>query len=78
MIHQLLYVLILLIRISGYFISTAVLFISTNVFSDEYIIDTEGAHAFIQFKISHLGYRWMRGRLSYVIPQWKRVLTLSG
>lgn len=43
---------------------TAALFVSTNVFSDEYIIDTEGAHASIQFKISHLGYSWMWGRFN--------------
>lgn len=30
----------------------------------EYVIDTEGAHAFIQFKISHLGYSWLYGRFN--------------
>ncbi len=29
---------------------------------EKYIIDTEGAHAFIQFKIQHLGYSWLYGR----------------
>lgn len=28
----------------------------------EYQIDTEGAHAFIQFRIKHLGYSWLYGR----------------
>ncbi|WP_237067065.1 YceI family protein [Microbulbifer guangxiensis] len=28
----------------------------------EYVIDTEGAHAFIQFRIKHLGYSWLYGR----------------
>lgn len=28
----------------------------------DYIIDTKGAHAFIQFKIKHLGYSWLYGR----------------
>lgn len=28
----------------------------------EYKIDTEGAHAFIQFRIKHLGYSWLYGR----------------
>ncbi|MDX1504839.1 MAG: YceI family protein [Spongiibacter sp.] len=28
----------------------------------EYKIDTAGAHAFIQFKIKHLGYSWLYGR----------------
>lgn len=29
-----------------------------------YIIDREGAHAFIQFKIKHLGYSWLLGRFN--------------
>ncbi len=27
-----------------------------------YVIDTKGAHAFIQFRIKHLGYSWLYGR----------------
>ncbi|KPV41310.1 hypothetical protein AN478_01590 [Thiohalorhabdus denitrificans] len=30
----------------------------------EYKIDTEGQHAFIQFKIQHLGYSWLHGRFN--------------
>ena len=30
----------------------------------DYTIDTQGAHAFIQFKISHLGYSWLYGRFN--------------
>ena len=30
----------------------------------EYTIDTQGAHAFIQFKIKHLGYSWLLGRFN--------------
>lgn len=30
----------------------------------EYKIDTAGAHAFIQFKIKHLGYSWLYGRFN--------------
>lgn len=30
----------------------------------EYKIDTEGQHAFIQFKIQHLGYSWLYGRFN--------------
>ncbi len=33
-----------------------------NSFAAKYIIDTEGAHAFIQFRIKHLGYSWLWGR----------------
>jgi polyisoprenoid-binding protein YceI len=29
-----------------------------------YEIDTKGAHAFIQFKINHLGYSWLLGRFN--------------
>lgn len=29
-----------------------------------YEIDTQGAHAFIQFKIQHLGYSWLLGRFN--------------
>lgn len=28
----------------------------------DYVIDTKGAHAFINFKIKHLGYSWLTGR----------------
>ncbi|NBC13517.1 MAG: YceI family protein [Gammaproteobacteria bacterium] len=31
---------------------------------EEYVIDTEGAHAFIQFRIKHLGYSWLYGRFN--------------
>lgn len=30
----------------------------------EYDIDTKGAHAFVQFKIKHLGYSWLIGRFN--------------
>jgi polyisoprenoid-binding protein YceI len=30
----------------------------------DYKVDTDGAHAFIQFKISHLGYSWLYGRFN--------------
>ena len=32
--------------------------------ASDYLIDTEGGHAFIQFKISHLGYSWLVGRFN--------------
>lgn len=31
---------------------------------EEYIIDTEGMHASIQFRIKHLGYSWLYGRFN--------------
>jgi polyisoprenoid-binding protein YceI len=30
----------------------------------DYVIDTEGAHASINFRISHLGYSWLTGRFN--------------
>lgn len=41
-------------------------FISQSLWAatENYKIDTEGAHAFIQFKISHLGYSWIYGRFN--------------
>ncbi len=32
--------------------------------TQRYMIDTKGAHAFIQFKIKHLGYSWLMGRFN--------------
>ncbi|MCB1736569.1 MAG: YceI family protein, partial [Gammaproteobacteria bacterium] len=32
--------------------------------ADKYQIDTKGAHAFIQFRIKHLGYSWLYGRFN--------------
>ncbi|MCB1859186.1 MAG: YceI family protein [Gammaproteobacteria bacterium] len=36
----------------------------TAAYADKYVIDTKGAHASIQFKISHLGYSWIYGRFN--------------
>jgi polyisoprenoid-binding protein YceI len=30
----------------------------------EYVIDTKGTHAFIQFRVKHLGYSWLYGRFN--------------
>lgn len=32
--------------------------------AEEYVIDTQGAHAFIQFRIRHLGFSWLSGRFN--------------
>jgi polyisoprenoid-binding protein YceI len=37
---------------------------SNNDSLEHYLIDTRGAHAFVQFKISHLGYSWLYGRFN--------------
>ena len=45
-------------------VSTAMAFssLSFNALAAEYEIDKKGAHAFINFKIKHLGYSWLTGR----------------
>lgn len=37
---------------------------TTPAYAADYVIDTKGAHAFIQFKIQHLGYSWLLGRFN--------------
>ncbi|MDT8409727.1 MAG: YceI family protein, partial [Wenzhouxiangellaceae bacterium] len=32
--------------------------------SERYIIDTRGAHAFVQFRIPHMGFSWLYGRFN--------------
>lgn len=44
-------------------LATGTLF-SSQVLAEKYIIDTKGAHAFIQFRIQHLGYSWLSGRFN--------------
>jgi len=38
--------------------------LSWSASSADYVIDKSGAHAFIQFKIKHLGYSWLLGRFN--------------
>lgn len=35
-----------------------------NVMAADYVVDTKGAHASVQFKIQHLGYSWLTGRFN--------------
>jgi len=37
---------------------------SSALYAADYAIDTEGAHAFINFRVSHLGYSWLEGRFN--------------
>lgn len=32
--------------------------------ADKYVIDTKGSHAFVQFRVQHLGYSWLYGRFN--------------
>ena len=50
----------LLSRIVLIFVRTA----PALVQAADYVIDTEKAHAFIQFRIKHLGYSWLLGRFN--------------
>ena len=38
--------------------------LSLSAQANSYVIDTKGAHAFINFKISHLGYSWIHGNFT--------------
>jgi len=42
----------------------ATMFGTTAVQAADYVIDTQGAHAFVNFKIKHLGYSWLHGRFN--------------
>lgn len=42
--------------------STLALTLGTGAFAESYKIDTEGAHASINFSVSHLGYSFVTGR----------------
>ena len=45
-------------------ISAALVLSASAVNAAEYVIDTKGAHAFVNFKIKHLGYSWLHGRFN--------------
>lgn len=42
----------------------ATLFGASAAQAADYVIDTKGAHAFVNFKIKHLGYSWLHGRFN--------------
>ena len=44
--------------------ATTLLFGALHAHASEYIIDTKGAHASINFKVKHLGYSWLTGRFN--------------
>ena len=48
----------------GFLIGLLCLLISIPVSAANYKIDVKGAHAFITFKIQHLGYSWLLGRFN--------------
>lgn len=42
----------------------AAMLLPSQLLAAKYVIDTEGSHAFIQFRIQHLGYSWLSGRFN--------------
>jgi len=42
----------------------AVMLLPVQSLAEKYIIDTKGSHAFIHFRIQHLGYSWLTGRFN--------------
>ncbi len=46
------------------FLILVALFITVSAQAADYVIDTKGSHAFIQFRIQHLGYSWLYGRFN--------------
>ena len=52
-------------RTGSYLLGLLLLLVSGPLMAAEkYKIDTEGQHAFIQFRIQHLGYSWLYGRFN--------------
>jgi polyisoprenoid-binding protein YceI len=48
----------------GAVVLAGVLTLPATVTAEKYEIDTRGAHAFVQFRIQHLGYSWLYGRFN--------------
>lgn len=49
-------------KILSVILTAAIFSLSSASFAATYDIDVKGAHASINFKISHLGYSWLQGR----------------
>jgi polyisoprenoid-binding protein YceI len=45
-------------------VAAAVLGMSAHVEAADYTIDTAGAHAFVQFRVKHMGFSWLYGRFN--------------
>jgi len=48
-----------------YTLLSLVFFITSVAQAEDYVIDTKGMHAFIEFKVKHLGYSWLLGRFNH-------------
>lgn len=51
-------------RIGSYLFGLLLLISTPLMAAEQYKIDTKGQHAFIQFRIQHLGYSWLYGRFN--------------
>lgn len=51
-------------RLLSVAVSTAMMLSAGAADAADYVIDTKGAHAFVNFKIKHLGYSWLHGRFN--------------
>jgi polyisoprenoid-binding protein YceI len=52
------------IRLLMFLLMATLILISQVAKAEDYVIDTKKSHAFIQFKISHLGFSWLMGRFN--------------
>ena len=50
-------------KLTAYALAAALL-LPAQVLAEKYVIDTKGSHAFILFRIQHLGYSWLSGRFN--------------
>lgn len=50
--------------VSGALLGLTLLLGSAVVAAADYAFDTHGAHAFVQFRVKHLGYSWLYGRFN--------------
>jgi polyisoprenoid-binding protein YceI len=48
----------------GFLLVAFLLMLPSTVMADNYRIDTKDMHAFIQFRVQHLGYSWLYGRFN--------------
>ena len=51
-------------KLTAFALVAALLLPASQALASKYVIDTKGSHAFIQFRIQHLGYSWLTGRFN--------------
>jgi polyisoprenoid-binding protein YceI len=52
------------LKVLAVLLVTGLLLLPQAIRAEDYVIDTKKAHAFIQFKVSHLGFSWILGRFN--------------